>query len=175
VGIIRPERFEWMLQKGTELGASGFVPVQMSRSTAAEQATGRKLERWQKIIREAAEQSCRGKLPTLAAPLPFAQACEQAAASDLALLLWEGAPGEEPARSLRAVLRAPRPAPPATIAVLSGPEGGISPEELTSASGHGIIPVSLGPRILRAETAPVAAATAIFYELDAPGENTHTQ
>jgi 16S rRNA (uracil1498-N3)-methyltransferase len=163
VPLLRPERFEWVLQKGTELGASSFVPVQSSHSLSVAQANERKLLRWRRIIREAAEQACRGRLPTLAEPLPFEQACIQAAAADLALLLWEGSAQEQAPASLRA---APghTPVPPASVAVLSGPEGGIAPQELTIATQHGIMPISLGPRILRAETAPIAAAAIIFYE-----------
>jgi len=160
VGLLRAERFEWVLQKGTELGVSAFVPVQWSRSLPADAANERKLERWRRIIREAAEQACRGRLPTLHAPLALPDACAQAAQAEHALLLWEGS-----APPLRHTLRQPDP-PPRTLAVLSGPEGGIEPAELTSATGHGIMPVSLGPRILRAETAPIVAATAIFYEYE---------
>lgn len=176
VALLRAERFEWVLQKGTELGVRSFVPVQFSHSLPADRADERKLLRWQRIIREAAEQSCRGRLPQLAAPLTFAAACKQAAQAELGLILWEGT-----APPLRTVLRAwqqerssPTPAAPAeqsnpprsTIALLSGPEGGITPAELTSAREHGMIAVSLGPRILRAETAPIAAAAALFYELE---------
>ncbi len=176
VALLRAERFEWVLQKGTELGVRSFVPVQFSRSLSADRADERKLQRWQRIIREAAEQSCRGRLPHLKAPLGFAAACQQATQAELGLILWEGT-----APLLRTVLRAkqpanssPTPAAPAertnpphtTIALLSGPEGGITPAELTSAREHGMIAVSLGPRILRAETAPIAAAAALFYELE---------
>lgn len=172
VALLRAERFEWVLQKGTELGAGMVVPVICAHSLPADRADARKLARWQRILREAAEQSCRGRLPTIAEPQPFAAACTQAATADLALLLWEGS-----ASHLRETLRtrlalspdSPPPADhrqPTTIALLSGPEGGITADELTTATEHGIIPVSLGPRILRAETAPIAAAAAIFYECE---------
>jgi 16S rRNA (uracil1498-N3)-methyltransferase len=157
VALLRPERFEWVLQKGTELGVSRFVPVQFARSLSAD---GRKDERWQRIIREAAEQACRGRLPALSAPQRFADACAAAAAADLPLILWEGT-----APHLRDALRRAGPAP-ATVAILSGPEGGVAEEELTAAIERGMMPVSLGPRILRAETAPIAAVAAICYELD---------
>jgi 16S rRNA (uracil1498-N3)-methyltransferase len=168
-GLIRAERFEWILQKGTELGVCRFVPVQCSRSQQAERLNERKLARWQRIVQEAAEQACRGRLPELAAPLAFEDACAQAASSHRALLLWEGSThADAPTPLLRDVLRQPGPPPAGTsLALLSGPEGGITPQELTTATGHGMIPVSLGPRILRAETAPIAAAAAIFYETGA--------
>jgi 16S rRNA (uracil1498-N3)-methyltransferase len=160
VALLRPERFEWVLQKCTELGARRFVPVHFARSLSADRADGRKLERWQRIIREAAEQSCRGRLPELVAPRSFADACADAGAADLPLILWEGQ-----ALPLRELLRRPGPSP-TTIAILSGPEGGVAQEELTAAVARGIMPVSLGLRILRAETAPIAAAAAIYYEFD---------
>lgn len=163
VALLRPERFEWVLQKGTELGVSAFVPVQCARSLPADRADERKLARWRRIVREAAEQSCRGRLPALVEPQPFRPACAATAAADLSLLLWEGE--AEPLRTVLRALSPPRGDHTPSLAVLSGPEGGITPEELTTATEHGIIPVSLGPRILRAETAPIAAAAAIFYEL----------
>jgi 16S rRNA (uracil1498-N3)-methyltransferase len=159
VGLSRPERFEWALQKGTEVGISAFVPLECERSLAAERAEARKLERWRRIIREAAEQSCRGRLPELQPPLDFAAACRTISA-DLALLLWEGT-----APPLRRILQQ-QPAPPGRVAMLSGPEGGLSNTELTQAHEHGIIPVSLGPRILRAETAPVVAGAILSYAFE---------
>jgi 16S rRNA (uracil1498-N3)-methyltransferase len=168
VALLRAERFEFVLQKGTELGVSAFVPVEFARSLPADRADERKLARWRRIICEAAEQSCRGRLPLLELPISFDTACIQATNADLALLLWEGE-----AAPLRTILRqdlATQPRlgrnNPQTIALLSGPEGGITTDELTTAAEHGMILVSLGPRILRAETAPLAAAVALFYELE---------
>jgi 16S rRNA (uracil1498-N3)-methyltransferase len=154
LALMRPERFEWALQKGVELGARRLVPVQFARSLPADRAEAKKLERWRRIVREAAEQSCRGLLPELAAPMPFAAACAEAAALGPAALLYEGEGAH-----LRDRLREP----PAILSLLSGPEGGITPEEVELAAAQGIPPVSLGPRILRAETAPVAAAAMVLY------------
>lgn len=159
LALMRPERFELALQKSVELGARRIVPVQFARSLPADRADARKLERWRRIVREAAEQACRGILPELAAPARLEAACDEAAAAPLALLLWEG---EAP--HLREALRG-RPAP-AAVAILSGPEGGITADELTASRARGIMPVSLGPRVLRAETAPLAAAAALMYELE---------
>lgn len=163
-GLIRAERFEWLLQKGTELGVSHFVPVIWERTQPGSRPNQNKLTRWQRIIREAAEQAGRGLLPTLSAPLPFAAACEQIASVERALVLWEGNP-EQPAPLLRQILRQLNH-PPATIALASGPEGGLTSAELTTAYEHGMISISLGDRILRAETAPIAAAAAVFYEFE---------
>jgi 16S rRNA (uracil1498-N3)-methyltransferase len=172
LALLRAERFEWALQKGTELGVRRFVPVQFAHSLAADRADEKKLSRWRRIIGEAAEQACRGRLPTIDPPLGFAAACAQAAEADLPLILWEG---EAP--SLRSLLRSryadstTHHPPPTTqhVALLSGPEGGIAPHELTAAGERGIMAASLGPRILRAETAPLAAAAALFYELEREG------
>lgn len=156
LALLRPERFEWALQKCVELGVAQVVPVMFERSLSAERADGRKLERWQRIAREAAEQSRRAILPSVVAPMPFTVACGHAARAALPLLLWEGT-----APLLRE--RLSPPPLPATISLLSGPEGGITAAELTAASEHGIMPVSLGPRLLRAETAPMAALAALLY------------
>lgn len=161
LALIRPERFEWALQKGTELGASAFVPLICARSRATD-VGARKSERWQRIVREAAEQSRRGRLPSIAPATPFNDACAAAARADLAVLLWEG----DDVDSLRATLAAARQTTQMRqIAVLSGPEGGLTHDECKIAQTHGIIPVTLGPRTLRAETAPLAATVAILYEL----------
>jgi 16S rRNA (uracil1498-N3)-methyltransferase len=185
VALLRPERFEWVLQKGTELGISAFVPVICERSTIADadELSERKLDRWRRIVREAAEQSRRGKLPRLAPALFFPAACEQAARRGQALLLWEGAgapalrhalrgshqpiAGEElRSEDRRSGLGDPRSsAHPFSIALFSGPEGGFSTGEFETASRYGMIPVTLGPRTLRAETAPLVAASAILYEM----------
>ena len=196
VALLRAERFEWVLQKGTELGVSAFVPLICERSTVADadELGERKLERWHRIVREAAEQSRRGKLPRLAPPLFFPAACDQAVRRGQALLLWEGAG----APSLRQVLRGSSPpagsqelktadggsptarrsgdppsairlprssANPFSIALFSGPEGGFATGEFETALRYGMIAVTLGPRTLRAETAPLVAAAAIFYEM----------
>lgn len=160
--LIRPERFEWALQKCVELGAARLAPVAFARSLPADRADARKLERWRRIVREAAEQSCRAVLPPLDEPVSFAVACERAAAADLSLILWE-----REAPPLREALRPPTGLlAPASVALLSGPEGGIADEELTVARARGIISVSLGPRILRAETAPIAATAIIIDALE---------
>lgn len=189
LAMLRAEKFEWVLQKGTELGVRRFVPVQFARSLAADRADERKLERWRRIIREAAEQSCRGRLPNLAPPVDVASAYREAAAADLSIILWEreaphlrealrpveesasgdlgkGAACYAPTASARESLSQKNFTHPGEIAILSGPEGGITDGELTLAREHGIIPISLGPRILRAETAPIAAISMIMYEND---------
>ncbi len=159
-GLLKGSKFEWVLQKGTELGIAEFVPVLASRSMAgsADDVGDAKLERWQRIIVEAAEQSGRAVLPSLARPMPFKQACQAAHQQGLALIPWE----EE--RSLR-LHQALQDHPSNHISLMIGPEGGFAQEEVATARQAGVIPVTLGPRILRAETAGLAAATAVLYEM----------
>ncbi|NOK58275.1 MAG: hypothetical protein GFH27_549279n81 [Chloroflexi bacterium AL-W] len=174
VGIMRAERFEWVLQKGTELGVAIFVPVASEHgiANAAQDVESRKFERWQRIVREAAEQACRGTLPHITRSIPFVSGCEQAVKSGIAVLLWEG----HASVSLRQVIHnttrtmsqteavAPT-TPPFSVALMSGPEGGFTSTEVTTAQDYGVIPVTLGRRILRAETAPIVATTAVLYAM----------
>lgn len=174
VGMMRAERFEWVLQKGTEIGVSTFVPLLSERSIAntAQDIESRKFERWQRIVREAAEQACRGRLPQITSGVPFAMACERAAKSGLAVLLWEG----HDSRSLRHIihnttktmLQTETIIPttlPFSVALMSGPEGGFTSIEVKTAQSYGVVPATLGRRILRAETAPIVAATAVLYAM----------
>jgi len=164
-GVLKAQKFEWVLQKGTELGLIEFVPTVCERSVVGDlEDVDRKLGRWARIIREAAEQSGRGRLPVLRPALLFAQACQRAKrAGGLSLVPWEG----EKATSLRSVLTAGEDGEdrPFSISIFIGPEGGLTQDEIEAARRYGLQSVSLGPRILRAETAGVAAASAILYEL----------
>lgn len=193
--LLRAERFEWVLQKGTELGVSAFIPLICERSTIADadELSTHKLERWERIIREAAEQARRAKLPRLTPAMLLPSACEQAVQRGPSILLWEG----HNAYPLQQILRAPattgrlqqgeqqhtmapgherhQPTPttgrsfpsttPFSVALFSGPEGGFTHEEHEIAQGYGLISATLGPRTLRAETAPIAAAAVILYEM----------
>ncbi len=156
-GTLKAQKFEWVLQKGTELGVSCFVPTICQRSIVRDRNTLQKKEsRWQQIIREAAEQSGRGKLPQLQPAISLGEALTDAQSADLILMPWEEATGE----SLNTVLAKPV----TTVALFIGPEGGFSPSEAENAQRAGAKLVTLGPRILRAETAGLAACTAIMYQ-----------
>lgn len=160
--LLKLNKFEWVLQKGTELGLVGFVPMISHRCMigSLEDISKTKLERWWRILMEAAEQSRRGRMPTLRAAMVFSSACEEAARGGLTLIPWE----EEKEQSLSSILRAEEQ-PPFSINLFIGPEGGFTSEEMTKAQRYGAVPITLGPRILRAETAGLVAATAILYEL----------
>jgi 16S rRNA (uracil1498-N3)-methyltransferase len=163
--MLKKDNFEWILQKGTEVGVARFVPVISQRSIVRQQALKQnKHARWERILSEAAEQSERGLLPTLAEPLNLADAFAAGRESDLALIPWE----EETQHGLLEVVREARAghtAVPLQIALFIGPEGGFAEQEITLARAAGVIPVTLGPRILRAETAAIVAAALLLGEL----------
>jgi len=155
VSLIRAERFEWLLQKATELGVRAIVPIMADRSVHDGDVSASKRERWHRIIREAAEQSCRGLLPHLAPPTTLADLRLPAEAQ----VYWchEGS-GTRPLRQWPC--DASRPA-----WLISGPEGSFSPHELTWLHSQTTwYPAGLGTRILRAETAPLVAATILLAQ-----------
>ncbi|MCC6175497.1 MAG: 16S rRNA (uracil(1498)-N(3))-methyltransferase [Chloroflexi bacterium] len=158
--LVLREKFEVVLQKGTEVGVSTFVPVWCERSivSKSDAIDERRLERWRRIVTEAAEQSERGTIPAVEPPLPFQAALTHALASGPTLIAWE----RERTRSLRAALRDTLPRG-STLSIFVGPEGGFSNLEIDAARDAGAIAASLGPRILRTETAgPVIAALALY-------------
>lgn len=168
VGLIRAPKLEIVLQKCTELGVAAFVPMLCQRSIVgqADEMNPAKLERWERIVVEAAEQAGRGKLPVLQPSVPFGQACESA--RGLSLLLWEG---EKEAR-LRDVLQSSTPAPrgragvasrPFSLNLFVGPEGGFADGEIERARAFGLQTVTFGQRILRAETASIAAVSTVLF------------
>src|SRR6266699_3423529 len=178
-GLLKSARFEWILEKGTELGVTTFVPTLCHRSMAGLEHSGpSKLQRWQHIIQEAAEQCGRTRLPELLPIRPLTHALHDIPPGALALMPWE----EEREHSLRDVLRlrkeeisspgdtqsidAQFTKPAITVVLFIGPEGGLMAEEIKLAQRYGVQVVTLGPRILRAETAALAAIANIMYELE---------
>jgi len=163
--LVKRERFEWILQKGSEMGVSRIVPVFTQRALPQEKKgiTPGKISRWKRIITEAAEQSGRGRIPELRSAISYTEAIDRFDENQLALIPWEEA--SEP--DLRTVLaeRLGVSQKPDSIAVFIGPEGGFALEEIKYARDRGLIPITLGPRILRTETAAVVAIALILYEL----------
>ncbi|HYF92294.1 MAG TPA: 16S rRNA (uracil(1498)-N(3))-methyltransferase [Symbiobacteriaceae bacterium] len=159
-GMAKGEKMETVIQHGTEVGIAEFVPVNTARAVVRlePKKAAERVERWQRIAREAAEQSRRGAVPRVASVAAWKEAVGRAPEFDLVLVPWEE--GGEP---LRAVLGAHPEAK--RVAVFIGPEGGLSPEEVDLARQRGAVAVTLGPRILRTETAGLAAAVAVLYAL----------
>ncbi len=157
-GYPKAEKLELIVQKLTELGAVRIVPVIMARSVARPDAKdgAKKRERLERIALEAAKQCGRGRVPEIAAPMSWKQALADMAERKLMLVPWEDARGT----TLGAVHEA-RPNE-TDIGLLIGPEGGISAEEIADAEYAGAVPVTLGPRILRAETAAIASSAVVM-------------
>lgn len=156
--LLKGEKMDWVLQKGTEIGIFAFQPFLSSRSVARPESgqAGKKQDRWSRIALEAAKQSQRGIIPAVR-PLVTMEALPWPAGVP-ALVAWEG----EQEKNLRQVLAA-MPKPEELILIV-GPEGGFAREEVEFFMNRGALPVSLGPRILRAETAgPVTAALILYH------------
>jgi len=157
--LLKSDKLEFVFQKCTELGVSAFEPILTDHVAVGSTVSENKQARWERIIAEAAEQSERGRLPQLHPVTLFPQACEQV--RGLSFIAAER--GDR--KSLRAELSARVGAGsqrPFAMNLLVGPEGGFAPEEVDLAVHYGIIPVGLGPRILRAETASIVGATLLL-------------
>ena len=151
-GLMASDRMDWLVEKATELGAASLTPVLSERSVLrlAGERAAKKRAHWQAVAVAACEQSGRNRLMDVHKQLTF-QELIGAAPSGQRLLLSLA----EDAQSLHAVMA--ESAPDAPVHVLSGPEGGLSPAEEAAARNAGFSPVRLGPNVLRAETAPLAA------------------
>ena len=150
VSLFKFERFEWMIEKATELGVNRVTPLETDRSEKGlEQAARKRLPRWHRIAREASEQSRRAHLPAIDAPLKLAEALTCPAAHRYAL-------DEAETRPILSAIPVDRERQ-AQVLVLAGPEGGWTDRERAAIAASSWTPVSLGLTILRAETAAVAA------------------
>lgn len=169
-GLLKSARFEWILEKGTELGVATFVPMLCRRSMAGlEDAGPSKIQRWQRIIQEAAEQCGRSRLPELWPICPLQHALSHIPVGAQALMPWEEEHGQSLREALRVVAAKHMETMPSstTVVLLIGPEGGLMSEEVTLAQRQGVQTVTLGTRILRAETAALTAVANVMYELEA--------
>ena len=158
MAFAKADKFEHVIQKATELGACELVCFPSARcvSRPDEKAVAKKLDRWQKIAASAAEQSGRGRIPKVIALSSYAQALARAAQAELAVCFYEN----EERLTFRAAIEA---APFHTASILTGPEGGFEPEEIRQAAEAGLKICTLGSRILRCETAPLCALSALMY------------
>ena len=163
--LMKADRFEYVLQKGTELGISRFVPIiserTVARNVVSPNISPNRLKRWNRIIREAAEQAGRSRLPVLDDALSFEVACDSITTP--AIIGWEC----ERDTGIRDTLmrRKSEIEKSKAIAIVIGPEGGLTDAEVAHALSRDVSSVSLGRRILRAETAGIIAAAAVLYEM----------
>lgn len=154
------ERFELVVQKLTEIGVTRIVPYTSQRSITLEErdAGQKKSHRWPEVILRAAKQCRRGMIPALAPVLGWDEMLKEATSADLRLMLYEG----ETCWTLKEAVHMQNPG---RVALLVGPEGGFDAEEAAQAQAAGVLPVSLGARILRTETAAILGAAMIQFAL----------
>ncbi|MFT8320513.1 MAG: 16S rRNA (uracil(1498)-N(3))-methyltransferase [Bacillus sp. (in: firmicutes)] len=165
-GLPKGDKLEWIIQKGTELGAYQFIPFIATRSVVKwdEKKADKKLVRWNKITKEAAEQSHRKRVPEVSAPLKLKQLAELGKNYDLKLIAYEEVAkvGESSilAQNLTSLEKGQ------SILVVFGPEGGLTETEVAVLKENGFQTCGLGPRILRTETAPLYLLSAVSYHFE---------
>lgn len=154
-GLPKADKMDSIIQKSVETGAVRVVPVMTARcvSRPDEKSAAKKTARWQKIAQEAAKQSGRGIVPAVPVPMPFREAVKQAAQAGEIILFYEGG-GQSIAELVTREMK--------NLAVFIGPEGGFERAEVDFVLQNGGKAGTLGPRILRTETAPIAALAAIM-------------
>jgi 16S rRNA (uracil1498-N3)-methyltransferase len=158
----KSDKLEQIIQKAAELGAARIIPFESSRCIKRPKAekAEKQTARLQRIAEEAAKQCGRAKIPQVLSPVSFKQMLQLATESQLALLCYEN----ERATTIKEALKSANM--PKSISVIVGSEGGFSPEEAAMAEDEGCRSVTLGSRILRCETAPDYALSAISYEYE---------
>lgn len=161
-GIPKGTKMDLIIQKTTELGIARIVPVEMQRCVVKlenRKAEEKKVSRWQKIAEEAAKQSGRGKIPEISMPVTLKEAIDEMSELDLSFVPYEC----EDKNLLKPILQKNKNAK--TAGFLIGPEGGFDVSEIELIKAKGIFPVTLGKRILRTETAGLAVASMVMYEI----------
>ena len=160
--LIKGDKMDWVIQKATELGVATIVPIHSTHSVI--KPNPERLEhqraRWNRIARDAAQQSERWTLPVIADPIDLAEICRRYASAALKSMLAERSSGPSLA-TISLPLNHQHP-----IIVLIGPEGGWAPDEQRLAQEQNFLPLTLGPRILRAETAAIATLSILQSRLD---------
>jgi 16S rRNA (uracil1498-N3)-methyltransferase len=155
--LLQRDKFETVLQKLTEIGVAAIVPVLTARALVRQPPDEGRQARWRAILREATEQCRRGVVPELLPALDFSQALARAAGEGFVVLAYED--------ERRGTVREALDGAPRTVSIFVGPEGGYTPEEVSMASEGGARLVTLGPRVLRTETASPLLAALVLYEL----------
>ena len=157
LALAKGDRLDYAVQKSVELGARSIVLFRSERCIAVPGENAKKTSRLDKIALEAAKQCGRGRIPRVTAAASFKEAMEQASQAGLPLFFYES----EANLSIKAALESTEDY--SSISIVTGPEGGFEEREVMLAGLLGMLTVTLGPRILRCETAPVAALAAIMY------------
>lgn len=163
-GLPKADKMELIIQKTIELGVDSIIPVDMVRCVVKleEKEAKKKIERWQKIAVSAAKQSKRDKVPTINPKIKLKEVAQKIGDYDVFLIAYE----EETGNSLKQELQKIEPKETYKIGILVGPEGGLDEKEVMELKEKGAKVVSLGKRILRTETAPIAMVSNILYELE---------
>lgn len=159
--LIKGQRWDWMLQKLTELGVQTIVPLETERAVVHIGSAEKKQERWTAVARSAAEQSEGLFIPRVEIPMSLSIFCERVRSATLKVVLLERGEKRE---ALRRILR--HHAVARSIAIAVGPEGGWSESEVSYLVANGFKPATLGDRILRSETAAITVMSALAYEFD---------
>lgn len=162
-GLPKADKLELIIQKAVELGVYQVIPVETKRSIVKldEKKARAKTARWQQISEAAAKQSKRGIIPEIKEPVSFRKALEMTEKMDVKLIPYEMAEDMERTRTLIGGIK-----PGQEIAVFIGPEGGFDETEIAAAREMGVEPITLGRRILRTETAPLAVLSWLGYHLE---------
>lgn len=168
-GLPKSDKLELIIQKAVELGAAGIIPVEMSNCVVKldDKKKKSKVERWQAIAESAAKQSKRSVIPKVFEVMSYKQALKHASELDLFIVPYENADGMKATREALTALESCKSA-----GILIGPEGGFDPKEIDLALENGAKTVSLGKRILRTETAAIAALSMcmLHIEMNVNGE-----
>ncbi len=157
-GLGKGEKMDWIVQKSTELGVSEVIPMVCHRSVVhyTDDKAFKKQERWQRIALEAAKQSRRAKIPVVHMPQKMSDVLNNIPKETLAIIPWE----EERVNGLQQFLtKADRD----SLYIIIGPEGGFEPWEIKQAVEKGVLPITLGARILRTETAGLACIAVVMF------------
>lgn len=164
-GLPKQEKMELIVQKAVELGVCQVIPVQTHRCVVKldVKKAAKKVQRWQQIAESAAKQAGRGYIPAVSEVMTFQEALAFSEALDIRLIPYELADGMEGTRKILDGIR-----PGQSVGIFIGPEGGFEKEEVSRAVEAGALPITLGKRILRTETAGIAVLSILMYRLEKP-------
>ena len=164
-GLPKQEKMELIVQKAVELGVCQVIPVQTRRCVVKLDAkkAAKKVQRWQQIAESAAKQAGRGYIPAVSEVMTFQEALAFSETLDIRLIPYELADGMEGTRKILDEIR-----PGQSVGIFIGPEGGFEKEEVGRAVEAGALPITLGKRILRTETAGIAVLSILMYRLEKP-------